>query len=176
MNSRKIDISTPNMLGGIGGIFLAIGFLFNILSIAGLILILVAFYQYSQILNKPSIFQYGLRWGIFLLVAEILLIFFVIAAIFGDGSTFLAVVGALLAYGLGIFAVLNLKKALTELSITLNQNLFNMSGKFIFWGTVLSIILIGLLGIFIGNILLTVAFFTAPKEIQLNNAEETNVM
>lgn len=176
MNSRKIDLSTPNMLGGIGGIFLVIGFLFNILSIAGLILILVAFYQYSQILNKPSIFQYGLRWGIFLLVAEILLIFFVIAAIFGDGSTFLAVVGALLAYGLGIFAVLNLKKALTELSITLNQNLFDMSGKFIFWGTVLSIILIGLLGIFIGNILLTVAFFIAPKEIQLNNAEETNVM
>jgi len=176
MNSRKIDLSTPNMLGGIGGIFLAIGFLFNILSIAGLILILVAFYQYSQILNKPSIFQYGLRWGIFLFVAEILLIFFVIAAIFGDGSTFLAVVGALLAYGLGIFAVLNLKKALTELSITLNQNLFDMSGKFIFWGTVLSIILIGLLGIFIGNILLTVAFFIAPKEIQLNNAEETNVM
>ncbi|WP_281340788.1 hypothetical protein [Sulfurihydrogenibium sp. YO3AOP1] len=40
----------------------------------------------------------------------------------------------------------------------------------------LIIILIGLLEIFIGYILLTIAFFTAPKEIQLNNVEETNVM
>jgi uncharacterized membrane protein len=176
MNSQKLNLSTPNMLGGIGGIFFILGFLFKLLPIVGLILILVAFYQYSQILNKPSIFQYGLRWGIFLFVAEILLIFFVIAAIIGDGNTFLAVVGALLAYGLAIFAVINLKTALTELSITLNQNLFDMSGNFIFWGTLLSIILIGLLGIFIGNILLTIAFFTAPKEIQLNNAEETSAM
>jgi hypothetical protein len=48
----------------------------------------------------------------------------VIAAIIGDGSTFLAVVGALLAYGLAIFAVINLKTALTELSITLNPKPF----------------------------------------------------
>jgi uncharacterized membrane protein len=114
--------------------------------------------------------------GIFLFVAEILLIFFVIAAIIGDVNTFLAVVGALLAYGLAIFGAINLKKALTELSITLNQNLSDMSGKFIFWGAVLSIIFIGFLVIFIGNILLTIAFFTTPKEIQLNNAAETNVM
>ncbi|EEP59816.1 hypothetical protein SULYE_1690 [Sulfurihydrogenibium yellowstonense SS-5] len=88
----------------------------------------------------------------------------------------MAVVGFLLAYGLAIFAVINLKTALTELSITLNRNLFDMSGKFIFWGTLLSIILIGLLGILIGYILLTIAFFTAPMEIQLNNVEEVNVM
>jgi len=175
MNSQKLNLSTPNMLGGIGGIFIILGFLFKLLPIVGLILILVAFYQYSQILNKSSIFQYGLRWGIFLFVADILLIFFVIAAIIGDSNTFLAGVGALLAYGLAIFAVINLKKALTELSITLNQNLFDMSGKFIFWGTVLSIILIGFLGIFIGNILLTIAFFTSPKEIELTNNNALNL-
>ncbi|ACD66300.1 MAG TPA: hypothetical protein DEA57_03265 [Sulfurihydrogenibium sp.] len=94
---------------------MVIGFLFNLLGLVGLILVLVAFYQYSQILNKPSIFQYGLRWGIFLFVAEILLIFFVIAAIIGDGNTFLAVVGALLAYGLAIFAVINLKKSFNRI-------------------------------------------------------------
>jgi uncharacterized membrane protein len=177
MNSQKLNLSTPNMLGGIGGIFIILGFLFKLLPIVGLILILVAFYQYSQILNKPSIFQYGLRWAIFLFVAEILLIFFVIAEIIGDVNIFLdtfwAVVSAV--YGLAIFAVINLKKALTELSITLNQNLFDMSGKFIFWGTVLSIILIGFLGIFIGNILLTIAFFTAPKEIELTNNNALNL-
>lgn len=175
MNSQKLNLSTPNMLGGIGGIFIILGFLFNLLSIVGLILILVAFYQYSQILNKPSIFQYGLRWGIFLFVAEILLIFFVIAAIIGDGNTFLAVVGALLAYGLAIFAVINLKNVLIELSITLNQNLFDMSGKFIFWGTILLIILIGSVAVFIGYILLTIAFFTAPKEIELANNNVLNL-
>jgi uncharacterized membrane protein len=160
MNSQKLDLSTPNMLGGIGGILLILG-----LVPVGLVLILVAFHQYSQMLNKPSIFKDGLTWGISFFVA-IILSFFSIA--------FLPML--LFAYGAIIFGAINLKKALTELSITLNQNLFDMSGKFIFWGTVLSIILIGLLGIFIGNILLTIAFFTAPKEIQLNNAEETNVM
>jgi hypothetical protein len=124
MNSQKLNLSTPNMLGGIGGI---------------------------------------------------LLIFFVIAAIIGDGNTFLAVVGALLAYGLAIFAVINLKNVLIELSITLNQNLFDMSGKFIFWGTILLIILIGSVAVFIGYILLTIAFFTAPKEIELANNNVLNL-
>jgi tetratricopeptide (TPR) repeat protein len=151
MNSQKVNLSTPNILGGIGGIFLILG-----LGPVGIILILIAFHQYSQMLNKPSIFKDGLTWGISSFVAIILFIFSIaISPIF------------LFAYGVLIFAVINLKKALTELSITLNQNLFDMSGKFIFWGALLSIILIGLVGIFIGNILLTIAFFTAPKEIQL---------
>jgi Predicted membrane protein len=151
MNSQKVNLSTPNILGGIGGIFLILG-----LGPVGIILILIAFHQYSQMLNKPSIFKDGLTWGISSFVAIILFIFSIaISPMF------------LFAYGVLIFAVINLKKALTELSITLNQNLFDMSGKFIFWGALLSIILIGLVGIFIGNILLTIAFFTAPKEIQL---------
>jgi tetratricopeptide (TPR) repeat protein len=162
MNSQKVNLSTPNILGGIGGIFLILG-----LGPVGIILILIAFHQYSQMLNKPSIFKDGLTWGISSFVAIILFIFSIaISPIF------------LFAYGVLIFAVINLKKALTELSITLNQNLFDMSGKFIFWGALLSIILIGLVGIFIGNILLTIAFFTAPKEIQLeithSRPESTN--
>jgi Predicted membrane protein len=159
MNSQKLDLNTPNMLGGIGGILLIL------LGPVGLVFILIAFHQYSQMLNKPSIFRDGLIGGISFFVAIILIIFSI------------AFVPMLLfAYGALIFGAINLKKALKELSITLNQNLFDMSGNFIFWGALLSIILVGSLGIFIGNILLTIAFFTAPKEIQLNNAEEANVM
>jgi uncharacterized membrane protein len=194
MNSQKLDLNTPNMLGGICGIFLVIGpllFSSDPILIAGLILILVAFHQYSKILNNPSIFQYGLIWSIASIIIAVLFIFFegIAASIFAgivasieNGDSILGMLGILgvllflSIYGANIFAAVNLKKALKELSITLNQNLFDMSGKFIFWGTLLSIILIGLLGIFIGNILLTIAFFTAPKEIQLNNAEETSAM
>jgi len=186
MNSQKVNLSTPNILGGIGGIFLVIGFLFNFLELVGLVLILVAFYQYSQILNKPSIFQYGLSWGIFFFVTRISLIFFAGAtitsiftsdftsdfSIYRDSSVFLAIVGALLTYGAAIFAAIKLKKVLIELSIILNHNLCDISGKFIYWGALLSIILIGVIATYIGIILLTVAFFTAPKEIQLNNTEE----
>jgi uncharacterized membrane protein len=84
----------------------------------------------------------------------------------------LAIVGALLTYGAAIFAAIKLKNVLIELSIILNRNLCDISGKFIYWGAILSIILIGVIATYIGIILLTVAFFTAPKEIQLNNTEE----
>jgi len=190
MNSQKVNLSTPNILGGIGGIFLVIGFLSNFLELVGLVLVLVAFYQYSQILNKPSIFQYGLSWGIFFFVTRISLIFFAGAtitstftsiftsdftsdfSIYRDISVFLAIVGALLTYGAAIFAAIKLKKVLIELSIILNRNLCDITVKFIYWGAILSIVLIGVIATYIGIILLTVAFFTAQKEIQLNNTEE----
>jgi uncharacterized membrane protein len=171
MNSQKINLSTPNMLGGVGGILLTIGplffFLGPILILAGLILVLVAFHQYSKILNNPSIFQHGLMWSIAPIVTAVLFILFAgIAASVRHSDGVVAVLLFLSIYGAAIFATINLKKALEELSITLNHNLFNISGKLIFWGTILLIILIGVIVSFVGFIILTVAFFTAPKEIQ----------
>jgi uncharacterized membrane protein len=192
MNSQKVNLSTPNMLGGIGGILFIIGPLFSFLdldfiyfisSFANLILILVAFHQYSQILNNPSIFQYGLRCGITsivtVIVTVITVIVIVIVAAFARHSDVvvllvLLVYGATI-YGATIFVAVNLKNALKELSITLNHNLFNISGNLIFWGAILLIILIGAIVSFVGYILLTIAFFTAPKEIELTNNNVLNL-
>jgi uncharacterized membrane protein/Flp pilus assembly protein TadD len=175
MNSQKIDLSTPNMLGGIGAILFIIGplffFLGPILILAGSILILVAFHQYSQILNNPSIFQYGLRWGITPIVTAVLFIFFAASARHSDDVIVTLLV--LLVYGATIFAAVNLKNALKELSITLNHNLFNISGNLIFWGAILLIILIGVIVSFVGFIILTVAFFTAPRNITYPQQEST---
>jgi hypothetical protein len=95
----------------------------------------------------------------------------------------------LLTYGIYVFAVFNLKKALTELSIALNHKLFDISGKLIFWGPIIlyiilifwgstlseiPITLIGFIAELMGYILLMVAFFTAPKIGIINNQFSKN--
>jgi tetratricopeptide (TPR) repeat protein len=172
----------PHIPGALGFIYLIIGFLFLFLikGLAGLVIfsvfyliylifILVSFDQYSLILNNPSIFRYGLRYGIYTLFASILSIF---AAKFVNSNIGVYIL-TLLMYGIYVFAVFNLKKALTELSIALNHKLFDISGKLIFWGTILSIILIGSIAAFIGYILLMVAFLTAPR-IGIINSQFSN--
>jgi uncharacterized membrane protein len=203
MNSQGTNqpVIIPHIPGGLGIIYLIIGFLFALLSkslavffvfsLIYLIFILVSFDQYSLILNNPSIFRYGLRYGIYILFALFVSVLPTFVAKFVNmNNDFLRVeiLTVLLMYVIYVFAVFNLKKALTELSIALNHKLFDISGKLIFWGPILfiilifwganlskiSIILIGYIAEFIGYILLMVAFFTAPRIGIINNQFSKN--
>jgi Protein of unknown function (DUF996). len=60
--TRRVNMSTQKMLGGIGSILILLGLVTEIeilfiLSIVGFVLWLISIYQLSKKLEKPSIFQ-----------------------------------------------------------------------------------------------------------------------
>jgi uncharacterized membrane protein len=174
------------MLGGIGYILILLGWMPRIgilLSIVGFVLWLISMYQLSNMLRKPSIFQK-------VLIAFILsIVGMVIAFAFGlmTGVSLFASVrgetGAILGLGLGVvFAILVAyatlvvsfyfyKEAYDILAQATNQNLFKIAGLLLFIGAI-TIILFGLgaLLMIVGNIVLVVAFFTAPNEVEVQGA------
>ncbi|MCA1902354.1 MAG: DUF996 domain-containing protein [Candidatus Hydrogenedens sp.] len=153
-----------------------IGFL---LSIAGIILLLISMYNFSQIYNDKNIFnKFLIGWvmgfvGIF------------IALILGLGSLLPAMLlsessgredAGMAMFGFGIiFAILIFyiifvfgsyfyKQSFDLLGQYTGVNLFNLAGNIIFWGAV-GIILFGLgfLAMYVGWILIAVAFYSIPQ-------------
>jgi len=183
--TQRVNISTQKMLGGIGYILITlswIGTVATLLGIVGFVLWLISMYQLSNILRKPSIFQK-------VLIAFILsIVGMVIAFAFGlmTGVSLFASVrgeaGAILGLGLGVaFAILVAyatlvvsfyfyKEAYDILAQATNQNLFKIAGLLLFIGAI-TIILFGLgaLLMIVGNIVLVVAFFTAPNEVEVQS-------
>jgi uncharacterized membrane protein len=164
-NKMQNNLSNASIIGGIGSILTALG-IFP-LGIIGIILILVALNRYSKALNNPYVFRFASRWGIILFVSGIVFLMLIgISAIFGNSAFSLIITFAVL-YIATVYAVIDFKRALIELSIALNHKLFKTAGAIIFAGTLLSPLIIPILLIFAGFIALAIAFFTAPKEVKI---------
>jgi uncharacterized membrane protein len=181
--TQRVNISTQKMLGGIGYILvilasLPIPLIWIFLNIAGYILVLISMYQLSNILRKPAIFQKALI-GIILVLAGILIAFTfglmtIIASLItmrnetdlavGIGVIFAIIVG----YAIVIAASYFYKEAYEILAQATAHNLFKIGGLLLFIGAI-TIILFGLgaLLIIVSNVVLAVAFFTAPNEVEV---------
>jgi len=185
--TQRVNISTQKMLGGIGSILILLVFMpgtvATLLGIVGFVLWLVSMYQLSNILRKPSIFQKVLI-GFILSVADwaIALAFGLMAgissftsirgetgAIFGLGLG--VIVAIIVAYAIGIAAFYFYKEAYEILAQATAHNLFKIAGLLLFIGAI-AIILFGLGGLLmlVGYILLAVAFFTTPNEVEVQGA------
>jgi len=181
--TQRVNISTQKMLGGIGSILMLLGWITGIgilLSILGVVLWIISMYQLSDMLRKPSIFQKVLI-GFILSVADwaIALAFGLMAGI-SSFATMRDETDAILGLGLGfivaiIVAYVTLvvsfyfyKEAYDILAQATNQNLFKIAGLLLFIGAI-TVILFGLgaLLIIVGEIVLAVAFFTAPNEVEV---------
>ncbi len=181
--TQRVNISTQKMLGGIGYILMLLSWMPRIgifLSLVGFVLWLISMYQLSNILRKPSIFQKVLIGFILSIVGM------VIAFAFGlmTGVSIFASVrgetGAILGLGLGVvFAIVVAyatlvvsfyfyKEAYEILAQATAHNLFKIGGLLLFIGAI-TIILFGLgaLLIIVSNVVLAVAFFTAPNEVEV---------
>jgi uncharacterized membrane protein len=183
--TQRVNISTQKMLGGIGYILILLGWMPRIgivLSLVGFVLWLISMYQLSNILRKPSIFQKVLIGFILGIVGV------VIAFAFGlmTGVSLFASVrgeaGAILGLGLGVaFAILVAyatlvvsfyfyKEAYEILAQATAHNLFKIGGLLLFIGAITIILFgLGLLLMIVGNIVLAVAFFTAPNEVEVQS-------
>ncbi len=181
--TQRVNISTQKMLGGIGSILILLSWVPGIgifLSLVGFVLLLISVYQLSNILRKPSIFQKVLI-GVILNIAGVVIAFafglmagilsFAImrdeaGAILGLGSG--VVIAAIVAYAIIVVSFYFYKQAYEILASATTQNLFKIAGLLLFIGAI-AIILFGLgaLLIIVGYIVLAVAFFTAPNEVEV---------
>lgn len=184
--TQRVNISTQKMLGGIGSILILLSWVPRIgifLGIVGSVLWLISMYQLSNILRKPSIFQKVLI-GFILNIAGIVIAFafglmagilsFAImrnetGAILGLGSGF--VIAAIVAYAIIVVSFYFYKQAYEILASAIAHNLFKIAGLLMFIGAI-AIILFGLGGllVLVGYIVLPVAFFTAPNEVEVQGA------
>ena len=181
--TQRVNISTQKMLGGIGSILMLLSWVPGIgiiSSIVGFVLWLISMYQLSNILRKPSIFQKVLI-GVILNIAGIVIAFaFGLMAGILSFATMRDEAGAILGLGLGVvFAIVVAyatlvvsfyfyKEAYEILAQATAHNLFKIGGLLIFIGVITIILFgLGLLLIVVGEIVLVVAYFTAPNEVEV---------
>jgi len=182
--TQRVNISTQKILGGIGSILILLVFTSEatLLGIVGFVLWLISMYQLSNILRKPSIFQKVLIGFILGIVGVVIALAFGLTAVISSLATMRGEAGAILGLGLGVaFAILVAyaalvvsfyfyKEAYEILAQATAHNLFKIGGLLIFIGAI-TIILFGLgaLLMIVGNIVLAVAFFTAPNEVEVQS-------
>ena len=208
--TQRVNISTQKMLGGIGSILIAIGWvltwalswapgmgallkdLLNILGLAGLVLWLISLYQLSNMLKKSDIFRKALMGSILQIVGFVIAILLIVVlfwdtvnAILGaelsstrrDGiddilgfgfGYIIFIIGLIFTYPFNVIGSYFYKRAYDILALATAQNLFKTAGLLIFIGAITTILFgLGLLLMFVGYIVLAVAFFTAPNEVEV---------
>jgi len=182
--TQRVNISTQKILGGIGSILILLVFTSEatLLGIVGFVLWLISMYQLSNILRKPSIFQKVLIGFILSTVGMVIASTFAFGltagilsfaimrdeadAILGLGLG--VVVAIIVAYVIFVVAFYFYKEAYKILAQAIAHNLFKIAGLLMFIGAITTILFgLGLLLIIVGNIVLAVAFFTAPNEVEV---------
>jgi len=167
-----MSLESNKTLGGVGALLIAIGSLFPILMLVGIILVLIAMKGLAEYYNEEDIFTnalYGFIFGIIGIVAAIVLFFgaiFTGVFVWGAPFTFPIVTLVLIIASLVvmfIFFVLQAifyRKSFTILSQKSGEKLFDTAGLLLLIGAILTIIIVGLVLLLVAWILVTVGFFS----------------
>ncbi|MFP3158941.1 MAG: DUF996 domain-containing protein [Hydrogenobaculum sp.] len=178
-SGNKVNISTQKMTGGIGLILMVLGAVPKVgilLSIVSGVLLIVSIYQISNMLKKPAIFNRFIIGFVLGLIGRIIALFFGL-------SNFVRIfvgIGMFSGMSIGIFFAIILfyiaivaanyfyKQAYSMLANALNHKLFSTGALLMFIGAITIILFgLGLILTLIGWIILVVAFFTAPEEVEV---------
>ncbi len=171
-------------IAGVGALLLIIGSFVPFLGIIGFILLMIGLKYLSDYYRDRNIFNNALYGIIFGIIGVAAAAFVIIALVFsgsflgigfspgGDmtgnivalfGGILIALVVAFIFY---ILMALYLKRAFDGLANKTNIGMFRTAGLLLLIGAVLTIVLIGLILIFVAWILLTVAFFSMSSSPQ----------
>ena len=183
--TQRVNISTQKMLGGIGSILILLVFMpgtvATLLGIVGVVLWFISIYQLSDILRKPSIFKKVLIGFILNIVGTVIAFAFGLTAgislsAYVRGETGitsglgLLAVAIIVAYAISLAAFYFYKEAFDILAQATVHNLFKIAGLLMFIGAITTILFgLGILLIIVGYIVLAVAFFTAPNEVEVQS-------
>jgi uncharacterized membrane protein len=185
--TQRVNISTQKMLGGIGSILILLVFMpgtvATLLGIVGVVLWFISIYQLSNILGKPSIFKKVLIGFILNIVGTVIAFAFGLMALIPlfvspknetgaiSGLGLGVIVAIIVAYDISLAAFYFYKEAYDILAQATAHNLFKIAGLLIFIGAITIILFgLGLLLMFVGYIVLAVAFFTTPNEVEVQGA------
>ncbi len=164
-------------IAGVGALLLIIGSFVPFLGIIGFILLMIGLKNLSDYYKDRNIFNNALYGIIFGIIGVAAAAFLLIALIF-SGSFLGTITGNIIAFFSGILIALvvafifyilmalYLKRAFDGLANKTNIGMFRTAGMLLLIGAVLTIILIGLILIFVAWILLTVAFFSMSSSTQ----------
>ncbi|HVP41613.1 MAG TPA: DUF996 domain-containing protein [Candidatus Krumholzibacteriaceae bacterium] len=157
-------------LAGIGALFLVIGSFVPFLGIVGIILLLVGLQYIARYYNDNKIFQdalYAVIFGIIGIVAAgvaLASLFFGGFFLGGDGAFLGLAAGVIIAlvvtFIFYILMALYFRKAFDSLTDKSGQEMFRTAGLLLLIGAILTIIIIGLILIFVAWIMATIAFFS----------------
>jgi len=158
--------------GGFGALLIALGvvpFLGGLLALIGLILLTLAVKKLSEREGRRELFSKFVRGAGIYLVGSLVGLLIGYAA-YGSGNGLLtyllASVAFLVAYGSSIAGTYLLKEVFSEVALVTGNGLFDWGGKLLFWGALLTVILVGVLITWVGWILLAVAFFTTEDNLE----------
>ena len=174
------ELKNAKYLGGIGAILIFLGIIPVIgwiLNLTGIVPMFVAVKKIANITKTPQIFKDYVKAVIFALVA-LPISLLVIAPSLEQGTVFYCIetgVGRMLSGGV-IFAFLVfvgvlicygyfMRKSFTAIADKTGVSAFKIAGDISFISSILTIILIGLIGFFIEIIFRIIAFFSLPEEL-----------
>ena len=166
-----MEIKNIKLLGGIGiGLTLfswipVVGFLFAVI---GSILMIIAFWKISKINSEQGIFKNFLLGYIFSFLGGFVLGVFSHVSYNYYPNSLISIALWIIFSGFTALSGYFFKKALDKTGEILNENLFKAAGKLIFFGSLGTIIVLGIFVVFIGWIIATVAFFRLPDTLKQN--------
>ncbi len=182
------SLGQAKTLGGVGAI-LALLFWVPanagiVLLIIGLILMLVAVKNISEVIADPSIFSNMLYSVILAIIGPIIATVVLLAAAasffsafsgFTPGTTtlpanFLTIIGIVILAGVALWvcvliSTIFLRKSYDNIAMKLNVSMFKTSGLLFLIGAATLIVLVGFVILFIAAILQIVAFFSIPDQL-----------
>ena len=163
------DLESDKTLAGIGSILL----IFPFVNIIGIILVYVGIKGLSDYYKDSTIYHDALHGFIFLIIATIAIAvatpvfafsgMFSIFALgpFGIGFgliSFFAILAVVFIFY--VLAAMNLRKAFNTLARKSGEHMFETAGMLLFFGAILTLVLVGFLLIFLAWIIATIAFFS----------------
>jgi uncharacterized membrane protein len=166
---KMSSLESNKTLAGIGSILL----MFPFVSIVGIILVFVGMKGLAEYYKDDRIYHGALRGLVFLIIAAIAVA--VLVPLFMLGGAFGIFVLGPLGVGFGLvsfflliavvfifylLAAMNLRKAFNALAQKSGEHMFETTGMLLFFGAILTIIIVGFVLIFLAWVFATIAFFS----------------
>lgn len=166
-----MDPEIAKILAGVGSILAAAGPLMHgVVGIVGVVLLLVGLISLADYYGDQSMRNDAVYWFIYAVIAVIVLAIGASVGVFSLGvlmsghllASLLTLAGVIVVVVIAwIFYLLSAKRfrgAMSAMAKKSNEGLFETAGTLYYWGAVLTIIIVGLVLLFIAYILAGVAF------------------
>ncbi|WP_064496887.1 DUF996 domain-containing protein [Methanocaldococcus jannaschii] len=174
-----MELKEAKYLGGIGAVLNLVSYAVGgILAIAGYVLILLALNKISKIFNDDEVFKKYL-YGVVLWIIAVLIVIFAVGISFVSlsfipldyGLTAMSsfLVGVILFYILSVIGGYFIKKSYEKVSYYTGVDSFRICGLLYFIGTLLLIVIVGIIVIIVAQILEIVAYFSLPDDLKSEN-------
>ena len=163
---NKEILSQIGLLSGLGIIGMLLGWIpliGPIISLAGVIILFIGVYKISKLAPEKQIFRYFLYAYIipFLFIIGGIILSIIIPHL--NLNIIIGLIWLLIVIPMFVLQAMYYKKSFLGIYEVTGVQLFETTAKIFYWGSLLSIIGIGIFIVFVGWIVATVAFFSLRK-------------